>query len=206
LKTDYIDLVKFHLNHHPIEQSNGVFEAFADAYKAGKIGGFGWSNDDNQGAIAFSEMDGYVAVQHDLNLFSPADAMLRSLEKKGLWAFNRQPLAMGLLTGKYKKDSPRLDENDIRSSGMAWLRYFGADGRPSPKLLEATEKLRNLLTQDGRTVAQGALGWCLAQSNRAIPLPGCRTPEQAMDNFGVLELSPMDPALVRQIEKTVESI
>ncbi|MEO9517771.1 MAG: aldo/keto reductase [Paracoccaceae bacterium] len=58
LKTDNLDLMKFHLNRHPIEQSEGVFEAFSDAYKAGKIGGFGWSNDNLEGAVAFADMDG----------------------------------------------------------------------------------------------------------------------------------------------------
>lgn len=203
LKTDHVDLVKFHLNRHPIDQSDGVFEAFADAYKAGKIGGFGWSNDNLEGAIAFSDMEGYVAVQHDLNLFSPADDMLRVFEARGIWAFNRQPLGMGLLSGKYNKDSPKVQGDDIRSSGMSWLRYFTADGRPTPELMGAIETVRALLTQDGRTVAQGALGWCLAQSDRAIPLPGCRTPEQANDNFGVLQLPPMDPALIKQIGELV---
>lgn len=203
LKTDHLDLVKFHLNRHPVEQSDGVFEAFSDAYKAGKIGGFGWSNDNLEGALAFADLDGYVAVQHDLNLFSPADDVLRGLEARDLWAFNRQPLAMGLLSGKYTVDSPKADANDVRTSGMSWLRYFTADGAPTTELVEAVDKVRALLTQDGRTVAQGALAWCLTQSDRAIPLPGCRTPEQAADNFGVLELPAMEHATVSEIGKLI---
>ena len=118
LETDYIDLVHYHINRHPIAQSTEVFEAFSKAYDAGKIGGFGWSTDCPEGAIAFAKMDGYVAVQHDLNLFSPADAMLSALENHEIWAFARQPLGMGLLSGKYRKDSPKADSSDIRSSGM----------------------------------------------------------------------------------------
>lgn len=203
LKTDYIDLVHYHINRHPVAQSEGVFEAFFDAYRVGKIGGFGWSTDYPEGATAFAEMDGYVAVQHDLNLFSPARAMLSTLANRNIWAFGRQPLGMGLLSGKYHKDSPKADATDIRSSGMDWLRYFTSDGRPTPDLLDAVEKIRSLLTQDGRSVAQGALGWCLAQSDRSIPLPGCRTPAQAVDNFGVLDLPPMDDALVSDISALV---
>ncbi len=203
LKTDHLDLVKFHLNRHPVAESEGVFEAFSDAYKAGKIGGFGWSNDNLEGALAFADLDGYVAVQHDLNLFSPADDVLRGLEARGLWAFNRQPLAMGLLSGKYTLDSPKAASNDVRTSGMSWLRYFTAEGAPTAELVDAVDRVRDLLTQDGRTVAQGALGWCLAQSERAIPLPGCRTPEQAVDNFGVLALPTMKTTIVEEIGKLV---
>lgn len=206
LNTDYLDLVKFHLNRHPVEQSHGVFDAFTDAYQSGKIGGFGWSNDNLAGALAFKDLDGYVAVQHDLNVFSPADEMLNVLEQHALWSFNRQPLAMGLLTGKYHNTTHKADASDVRSSGFTWLRYFGSDGAPTAELVEAVEQIRALLTDDGRTVSQGALSWCLVQSDRAIPLPGCRTPEQALDNFGVLDLKPMSPDTAAQISQIVSAL
>lgn len=206
LDTDYLDLVKFHLNDHPVEQSQGVFEAFSEAYHAGKIGGFGWSNDDLDGAMAYADLDGYVAVQHDLNLFSPADDLLRAIERRSLWSFNRQPLAMGLLTGKYSKESPKAGPNDIRGSGAEWLRYFNEDGSANESMVEAVENVRELLTRDDRTATQGALGWCLAQSDGTIPLPGCRTPEQARDNFGVLEFGPLDAETVGQIDSLLSDL
>ena len=201
LEVDYLDLVKFHLNHHPVAQSAGVFAAFSRAYKDGKIRGFGWSNDDVDGAVAYADLEGYVAVQHDLNLFSPADDLLKAIDSRSLWSFNRQPLAMGLLTGKYRADSPAAGKNDIRGSGADWLRYFEGDGSPSAPLLANLDKVRALLTGDGRTLAQGALGWCLAKSERAIPLPGCRTPAQAEDNFGVLDCGPLAQETVAEVEK-----
>jgi len=206
LNTDYIDLVKFHINRHPVEKSHGVFEALSEAYKIGKIGAFGWSNDDPEGAAAFMALNGFVAIQHDLNVFSPAEDMLSEIERSSLWSFNRQPLAMGLLSGKYHGKTPKIGENDMRSSGLDWMRYFDTEGAPSRVLVEAVEKIRELLTYDGRTVAQGALGWCLAQSDWAIPLPGCRTPAQAMDNFGVLELEQFDMDIVRKINMTMSGL
>ena len=206
LQTDYIDLVKFHLNRHPIEKSHGVFEAFSDAYSSGKIGAFGWSNDELEGGLAFTNLNGYVAVQHDLNIFSPANNLLRGIEEHALWSFNRQPLAMGLLSGKYNGKRSKVGDNDIRSSGVEWLRYFDREGAPTIELVEAVEQIRALLTSDGRTVAQGALGWCLAQSEMAIPLPGCRTPAQAIDNFGVLKLPPMDSEIVAEINNVLSEL
>lgn len=200
LRLDYIDLVKFHLNGHPVERSHGVFEAFSAAYDTGKIGGFGWSTDDVAGAMAFADRPGFAAVQHDLNLFKPADAMVRAIEGRGLWSFNRQPLAMGLLSGKYHSGSAAIGSDDIRGSGAAWLDYFDAEGRPSPTLLERIARVRALLTTGGRTPAQGALGWVLAQSERTIPLPGCRTPAQARDNFAALEQGPLDERTVAEIK------
>jgi len=206
LDTDYLDLVKFHTNRHPVEKSHGVFEAFSDAYKLGKIGAFGWSNDDPEGANAFMSLDGFIAIQHDLNVFSPAENMLSTIEKNAMWSFNRQPLAMGLLSGKYHGNTPKVGEHDMRSSGLAWMRYFDSEGAPTTELVEAVERIRELLTCDGRTVAQGALGWCLAQSERAIPLPGCRTPAQAIDNFGVLELGQLDMGVVSKINELLSEL
>ena len=206
LGTDYLDLVKFHVNRHPVQQSHGVFEALAEAYHAGRIGAFGWSNDDTDGAMAFANLDGFKAVQHDLNLFSPADEMLSAIEANHLWSFNRQPLAMGLLSGKYRGKSPKVGKNDMRSSGLPWMRYYDSDGAPTKELVEAVEIVRESLTSNGRTVAQGAIGWCLAQSERTIPLPGCRTPEQAADNFGALSLEPLDPKAVDEIGKALADL
>ena len=196
LGVDYLDLVKFHLNHHPIERAEGVFAACHRAFQAGKIGGYGWSNDEVDGATAYADLDGYVAVQHDLNLFTPADRMLGAIHNRSLRSFNRQPLAMGLLTGKYSASSKPAGKNDIRGSGADWIKYFDRNGAPASEYLKTVATVRELLTADGRSLAQGALGWCLAQSDRTIPLPGCRTPGQAEDNFGTLQFGPLQPDIM----------
>ncbi len=78
---------------------------------------------------------------------------------------------MGLLSGKYTVDSAKAPEGDVRASGMSWLRRFTADRAPTTELVEAVDRVRGPLTRDGRSIAQDALGWCVAQSDRAIPLP-----------------------------------
>ena len=113
---------------------------------------------------------------------------------------------MGLLTGKFHGKRPKVGGTDTRSSGLVWMRYFDRDGAPTKELVEAVESVRALLTEDGRSVAQGALGWCLARSEQTIPLPGCRTPLQAMDNFGVLELNPMDANTVGKIDQLLSEL
>ena len=117
LGVDYLDLVKFHLSHHPIKKAEGAFQAFSRAYDAGKISGFGWSNDDVDGAMACADLPGYVAVQHDLNLFSPADRMLDAIKNRSLWSFNRQPLAMGLLTANMDLQANPPERTTFGGSG-----------------------------------------------------------------------------------------
>ena len=201
---DHLDLVKFHLNGFPPDQSQPAFDAFSKAFEQGKIGGFGWSTDDVDGAKHFADRPGFVAVQHDLNLFTPAKAMLDVTESRGLWSFCRQPLAMGLLTGKYLKHEARFDSRDIRGGAADWMRYFDKTGAPSASLVARLERLRGALTRDGRSLAQGALGWCLAQSGKTIPIPGCRTVAQVQDNFGVIDQGPLPQEAVEEIAAIIE--
>jgi len=155
--------------------------------------------------MAFADLSGFVAVQHDLNLFTPADEMVQQVAARGLWSFCRQPLAMGLLTGKYRSAQTPFGAEDIRGSGADWMRYFDAGGAPNKALLSRLGQVRDTLTADGRSLAQGALGWCLAQSERCLPIPGCRTVAQVEDNFGVIEAGPLSSEAVAEIHAIMGS-
>ncbi|MEW7007872.1 aldo/keto reductase [Lentilitoribacter sp. EG35] len=201
LGVEYLDLVKYHINWHPIDQSYEVFEAFEEARLAGKIKAFGWSTDDPERASVFADKyDGFVAVQHNLNLVTPANNILNLIEERKLYSFNRQPLAMGLLTGKYQGVEKAAEGDDIRSAGAEWMRYFNKGGTPNADFLQKIETARGILTGDGRSLAQGSLGYCLAKSPRTIPIPGCRTAKQARDNFAVIEKGPLTQNAVSELE------
>jgi aryl-alcohol dehydrogenase-like predicted oxidoreductase len=78
------------------------------------------------------------------------------------------------------------------------MRYF-TDGRPDPAWLDRVAAIRDVLTGDGRTLAQGALGWILARHGATVPIPGCRTVAQVEDNAGVLAVGPLAPAAMAEI-------
>ena len=110
---------------------------------------------------------------------------------------------MGLLGGKYDRDS-QLAARDVRGTGgQTWVAYF-RDGRPSPEFLRRLDAIRDILTSTGRTLAQGALGWILARSPRTVPIPGIRTPAQAKDNAGALAAGPLTPAQLAEIDRLLE--
>ena len=54
---------------------------------------------------------------------------------------------------------------------------------------------------DGRTLAQGALGWLLARSKQTVPIPGFKTPQQVEENAGTLERGPLTEEQMRSIEE-----
>ena len=70
------------------------------------------------------------------------------------------------------------------------------------------EAIREALTEDGRTLSQGALSWIWAKSAATVPIPGFRSVERVEENVGAMRFGPLsaqamsaiDDALVRQTE------
>jgi aryl-alcohol dehydrogenase-like predicted oxidoreductase len=88
--------------------------------------------------------------------------------------------------------------------GECWGSENDQNGAPSRTLLETIKTIRMLLTADGRSLAQGALAWCLGQSDTTVPLPGCRTPRQAKDNFGTLSMEPLPEEILKELKAVVQ--
>jgi aryl-alcohol dehydrogenase-like predicted oxidoreductase len=59
--------------------------------------------------------------------------------------------------------------------------------------------VRELLTSDGRTLIQGALGYLWTVDPAIIPLPGVRTVAQAEENATTLALGPLPPDLAAEV-------
>jgi aryl-alcohol dehydrogenase-like predicted oxidoreductase len=200
LGRDRIDLLQFHLNGYPVDQSRAVFDTLDDLIREGKIAAYGWSTDDPRGAEAFADRPGFVALQHNLNVLDPAADMIALVERLCLVSINRGPLAMGLLSGKF--DNMKLPADDVRSSDAAWLRYF-KDGAVRPEFRRQLDAVRDLLRSDGRTLVQGALGWIWATSPRTLPIPGFRNPAQVEENAGALAKGPLPPAIMAEIGRII---
>ncbi|MGQ9689905.1 MAG: aldo/keto reductase [Thermoproteota archaeon] len=60
--------------------------------------------------------------------------------------------------------------------------------------------MREILTSEGRTLAQGALACILVRSERTIPIPGFKTVKQVRGNVGVLNFGPLKPNQMRKID------
>lgn len=70
------------------------------------------------------------------------------------------------------------------------MKYF-KNGSPNPEWMEKRDAVREILTSNGRTVAQGALAWLWARSPQTIPIPGFRTVKQVMENCGAMKFGPL---------------
>jgi aryl-alcohol dehydrogenase-like predicted oxidoreductase len=198
LGTDHIDLYQLHVGDAPLSEVDGLLATLEGLVTEGKIRSYGWSTDDPRRAAAFAKGPHAVAVQHELNVLTDKPAMLDVCTEHQLTSVNRGPLAMGLLSGKYTATT-QLGGDDVRGDDApSWMRYF-TDGRPNPHWLTRLAEIRDILTSDGRTLAQGALGWILARHGSTVPIPGCRTVAQTEENAGTLAFGPLTRTAVAEI-------
>ncbi|MEP7290817.1 MAG: aldo/keto reductase, partial [Chloroflexota bacterium] len=199
LNTDTIDLYQFHLNDYAPEGAEVVRETLEGLVTSGKIRTYGWSTDFPDRARVFAQGAHCAAIQVELNVLDDAADILAVCDEFDLAAINRGPLAMGLLTGKYAPGST-LPKDDVRGpNAPEWMKYF-KDGQPNPEWLNKMEAVRDILTSEGRTLAQGALAWLWARSEKNIPIPGFRTLAQVEENCGALAFGALTANQMREID------
>ncbi len=202
LRRDRIDLIQLHLNSFPVGSAQVVFDILEELRMEGKIGAYGWSTDFPDRVEAFASRPHFVSVQHTMNVFFDAPTMMSVAGRYDLISINRMPLAMGLLTGKYRAARP-LPKGDVRHNSFTWMDYF-KDGSVAPEFEWRVGAVRELLTIGGRTMAQGALAWLWSKSNRTLPIPGFKSAAQVEENVGALEKGPLPANVMAEIENVIE--
>jgi len=198
LGTHYIDLYQLHVGAIDQEKIEPMMEKLEQLVKKGYILGYGWSTNDDTMAAKMVSGQNAVALQHSMNLFGGNEAILKLAEANGLASLNNSPLAMGLLSGKYKADA-QISGQDVRSAGHAWVEYF-EKGTPKPAFLNKLEKVREILTADGRSLVQGALSYLLTISDNNLPIPGFKNVNQAAENASVLNAIPISAKQAAEIQ------
>ena len=197
LNTDVIDVYQLHVWGYDVERSNAVREELEKLVAAGKIRCYGWSTDRLEGVEAFAEGPHCAVVQQQLNIFDGNLELLRRAEELNLASLNRGPLGMGILTGKFTPEST-FAANDVRSAAE-WFPGFSGN-RVNREWLEQLAAVREILTSNGRTLAQGALAWIWGASPVTVPIPGFRTVAQVEENCGAMAFGPLTAAQMGEID------
>ena len=71
---------------------------------------------------------------------------------------------------------------------------------PQAEQLKKLTMLRDILTSNGRTLAQGAICWLWAISPSTIPIPGFTNTKQVEENLGALEFDPLSAEQLQEID------
>jgi aryl-alcohol dehydrogenase-like predicted oxidoreductase len=193
LQTDYIDLYQLHIGDYDLAKADDARSTLEELVAEGKIRSYGWSTDSPERAAHFADGPHCSAIQQRLNLFEGNQDVLAICERQNLASVNRGPLAMGLLTGKFDKSS-QMPANDVRHG---WDFQEGEQARRLEKLAQ----MREVLTSDGRSLAQAALGWIWAHSPATVPIPGFKTVAQVEENAGALDWGPLGEAQMAEVNQ-----
>lgn len=205
LRTDYIDLYQLHVGEIGLSEIDPVADTLDRLVAKGKIRTYGWSTHSVHAARLWSERENCSAIQHQSNVTECDFNILRLCEEHRLASINRSPLAMGLLSGKFNKDSV-LSKDDVRGAGYSWAESAFKDGRPNEAAISKLNAIRDILTSDGRTPAQGSLAWLWAVSEANIPIPGFKTVKQVEENAKAMEFGPLTKDQVDRIREIIASI
>ncbi len=108
----------------------------------------------------------------------------------GIGIVAREPLACGLLTGKYDVDS-RFPKSDHR---RGWSRGFLEEGTRRVGMLKSLER-------KDRTLIQAAIRFSLSHEAVSVVIPGAKTVEQVEENIGAagIELNHDEIGRIRKL-------
>jgi aryl-alcohol dehydrogenase-like predicted oxidoreductase len=205
LETEAVDLLQLHCPHPKVYDMPEVFGILDELVAAGKIRHYGASVETVDEALRAVRQPGVKTIQIIFNMFrqKPAEAFFPEAKAREVGILARVPLASGLLTGKFRKDSTFADDDHRRFNrqGEAFDKGETFSGVPFDVGLEAVERLRPLVPP-GATLAQLALRWILQFDAVSCAIPGAKNPRQARDNAAAADL----PALAAPAMAAVKAV
>lgn len=203
LGVDAVDLVQLHCLPWETYYTPSVFEACDRLIEEGLVRAYGVSVEKVEEALKAIEYPRVATVQIVFNAFRqrPAGLFFQQARRHDVGVIARVPLASGLLTGKFSRDT-HFGADDHRTFNRHGEEFDAGEtfaGVDFEQGLDAVEALRALVPE-GATLAQLALRWILGFDAISTVIPGAKTPEQARANAAAAALPPLPDATLRAIE------
>jgi aryl-alcohol dehydrogenase-like predicted oxidoreductase len=203
LGVDTLDLVQLHCPPTAVFASDEVFDALDTLVSEECIAAYGVSVETADQALMAIARPGTATVQIIFNAFrrKPLDQVLPAAAAAGVGIIARVPLASGLLSGRYTRDTQFAadDHRNFNRHGAAFdvgETFSGVDYEAG---VEAAREFA-ALAPAGATPAQTALRWVIQQAGVTTVIPGASNPEQARQNSAAADLPPLDQPALDAIE------
>ena len=196
LETDYIDLLQWHVNFRESTMEHFI-EGSTRLVEQGKLRAFGVSSSDF-GYIQEFFADGRAqSLQIDYSILNRTaeNEIFPFCQKNEIGTVVRGGLAMGLLTGKFTREST-FEDGDFR---QAWItddeqrKQFLAD-------LETVDRLKEAFP--GTNLAQLALRFIISNRDVSVVIPGAKRVSQLEANFAAAEAG----LLTSEEQRTIDEI
>ncbi|HEX4444090.1 MAG TPA: aldo/keto reductase [Galbitalea sp.] len=186
LGVDTLDLVQLHCPPTAVYDDDEVFDGLDQLVADGVIANYGVSVETTAQALTAIARPGVATVQIILNAFrlKPLDRVLPAARDAGVGIIARVPLASGLLSGRYTKDT-EFAENDHRNfnrSGAAFDVGETFSGVDFDRGVEAAHEFAALAGKQGVPPSYAAIAWLAQLPGVSTVIPGARNAEQARVN------------------------
>jgi len=183
LQTDYVDLYQAHRcdEDTPLEETMRTFNDIVRSGRAHYIGVSEWNAAQIAEALRIAGQMGLERIVSSQPQYSALWRVIEAevvplCEKEGIGQVVWSPLAMGVLTGKYKPGAPLPEGTRAHSGSGIHKAYL------SEKTLTAVQELQPLADDAGVSMATLALAWVLKNDNVSAAIIGATRPEQVTEN------------------------
>jgi aryl-alcohol dehydrogenase-like predicted oxidoreductase len=179
-----------------------VYEACDRLVQEGLVRAYGVSVEKVEDALKAIEFEGVATIQLIFNMLRqrPAELFFDQAQRRGVGVIVRVPLASGLLTGKFDRNTTFAadDHREFNRHGEEFdvgETFSGVDYEVG---LDVVQELKPLVPP-GATLAQLALRWILTFDAVSTVIPGAKTPEQARANAAAADLPAPSPETIERI-------
>lgn len=190
LKTDYIDLFQLHNPPLSLSENEKVFIKLGELKRKGKLRSYGVSVHGPDEACDWIQRTDVETVQIAFNLLDqrPIAEFFDFAVQKKIGIIAREPLACGMLTGKYKADVT-FPKNDHR---RRW---------PVEKLqgdLEKIQKIKALIPQ-GISLIKCALDFVTSFQEVSVVIPGMKNVLQVKESLESVRQNVLTKECINQL-------
>jgi aryl-alcohol dehydrogenase-like predicted oxidoreductase len=194
LGVDALDLLQLHCIPTDALREGEVFDWVRRLKQEGLIRHFGASVETVEEGLLCLEQEGLLSLQVIFNVFRQklVSQLLPQAKAQGVGIIVRLPLASGLLTGKFARDTrfPETDHRLFNRDGQHFNVGETFAGVPFEKGVALVDMLKKMLP-DKISMVQMALRWILDHDAVSVIIPGASSPEQARANAAVSGLEPL---------------
>ncbi len=195
MQLEALDLIQLHCPPTEVYYRPEIFALFDQLKQEGKIKHLGVSVEKVEEALKAIEYPNVSTIQIIFNVFRqrPASLFFKEAARKNIGIIVRVPLASGLLTGLYHKDTT-FDTGDHRHfnrNGEAFDKGETFSGIPYDKGLAAVDQLKKIFP-NRKNLAPTALQWILTHPEVSCIIPGASKIEHVMSNLSVYDLPPLE--------------
>lgn len=204
LNIECLDLIQLHCPPTEVLYRPEIFELFDKLKQEGKILNLGVSVEKVEEGLKAIEFENVTTLQVIYNVFRqrPHELLFKRAQEKNVGIIVRVPLASGLLTGKFSKDT-KFDAQDHRNynrEGAAFDKGETFAGIPYEIGLKAVEKLKTLFPKE-QNLAAFALKWILMRSEVSCIIPGASSIQHVDSNLQALNFQEISEPLKQAVDK-----